>query len=151
MTRDITRTLGAVAVAGVLALPVIVLGAGPQAAGPQSTLSTQRTSGAEVFRTYCASCHGVNARGDGPLASSMRRKPADLAEIAKRNGGEFPTDIVFRAIDGRQAVRGHGSPDMPVWGDAFSKSGDGGKEGDVKQRIDDLVEYLRSLQIKSTQ
>jgi mono/diheme cytochrome c family protein len=108
----------------------------------------QSTPGAEVFRTYCATCHGTSARGDGPLASSMRRKPANLAEIAKRNGGLFPSDLVFRTIDGRQPVRGHGGPDMPVWGDAFSKSREAGDDARVKAVIESLVGYLESIQMK---
>jgi nucleotide-binding universal stress UspA family protein/mono/diheme cytochrome c family protein len=108
----------------------------------------QSTPGAAVFQTYCASCHGTSARGDGPLASSMRRKPANLTEIAKRNGGEFPSDLVFRTIDGRQPVRGHGGPDMPVWGDAFTRSREAGDADRVKAVISSLVQYLESIQLR---
>jgi mono/diheme cytochrome c family protein len=111
-------------------------------------LSAQQSNGHYLFRTYCAVCHGTNATGDGPLAASMRRKPANLTEIAKRNGGVFPSEVVFRVIDGRQPVRGHGGPDMPVWGDAFLRTTDGGGEASVKQKIDALVAYLESLQAK---
>lgn len=121
--------------------------ASPAAAQPQAELR-QHVTGGEVFRTYCATCHGPAGRGDGPLAGAMRRKPADLTEIAKRNGGEYPSEIVYRTIDGRTPVRGHGGPDMPVWGDAFARSHDGGDEAAVKQRIDSLVEYIRTLQVK---
>src|SRR4051812_21781721 len=103
-------------VAAVAAAAVLLV---PTAAFAQTT---QSTTGGEIFRTYCASCHGTAARGDGPLASSMKRKPANLTEIARRNGGEFPSEMVFKTIDGRQPMRGHGGADMPVWGDAFSKS-----------------------------
>ena len=78
----------------------------------------------------------------------MRRKPANLTEIAKRNGGQFPSDLVFRTIDGRQPVRGHGGPDMPVWGDAFSESREAGDADRVKAVIQSLVEYLESLQLR---
>ena len=108
----------------------------------------QSTPGAEVFRTYCATCHGTSARGDGPLASSMKKKPANLTEIAKRNGGLFPSDLVFRTIDGRQPVHGHGGPDMPVWGDAFTKSREAGDAERVKAVIDSLVAHLESLQLR---
>jgi mono/diheme cytochrome c family protein len=108
----------------------------------------QTTPGGEVFRTYCATCHGTSARGDGPLAASMKRKPANLTEIAKRNGGEFPTELVFKTIDGRQPVRGHGGPDMPVWGDAFSRSREAGDQERVKAVIQSLVEYLGSIQLR---
>lgn len=111
-----------------------------------STELRQRVTGRETFRTYCATCHGTAARGDGPLASNMRRKPADLTEIAKRNGGLFPSDMVFRTIDGRQPVRGHGGADMPVWGDTFMKSREGGDADSVRETIESLVRYLESLQ-----
>jgi nucleotide-binding universal stress UspA family protein/mono/diheme cytochrome c family protein len=108
----------------------------------------QTTTGGEVFRTYCASCHGTDARGEGPLASSMKRKPANLTEIAKRNGGEFPSELVFKTIDGRQPIRGHGGPDMPVWGDVFTRARDAGDADRVKAVIQSLVEYLGSIQLR---
>ena len=104
-----------------------------------------------IFRTYCAACHGTSARGDGPLASSMTRKPADLTEIAKRNGGVYPSELVFRTIDGKNPVRGHGGPDMPVWGDAFARSRDGGDKETVKNIITSLVAYLESIQARQVQ
>ena len=119
----------------------------PTGAAAQETMK-QTTPGAEVFRTYCASCHGTAARGDGPLASAMIKKPANLTEIAKRNGGLFPSDLVFRTIDGRQPVRGHGGPDMPVWGDAFEKSREAGDQERVKSVIQSLVDYLGSIQLR---
>ena len=133
-------SVGAAMIAAMLLLPA------PAAAQTMS----QSTPGAEVFRTYCASCHGTSARGDGPLAPSMRKKPANLTEIAKRNGGEFPTDMVFRTIDGRQPVRGHGGADMPVWGDAFEKSREAGDQARVKSVIQSLVDYLASIQLRPT-
>lgn len=117
------------------------------AAQPQVEMR-QRVTGGEVFRTYCATCHGTSGRGDGPLAGAMRRRPADLTEIAKRNGGEYPSEVVFRTIDGKTPVRGHGGPDMPVWGDAFARARDGGDATTVKERIDSLVDFIRSLQVK---
>jgi mono/diheme cytochrome c family protein len=109
----------------------------------------QTPSGSYLFRTYCASCHGTSARGDGPLADSLRRRPPDLTQIAKRNKDVFPGDLVHQIIDGRQKVRGHGGPDMPVWGDAFARSAEGGSEEVVRARIGDLVKYLEGIQVKS--
>ena len=132
-----------------IALAALLLVA-PLAATPAAAQSEgrQRVTGGEIFRTYCATCHGPTGRGDGPLAGSMRRRPADLTEIAKRNGGEYPSDVVFRTIDGKEPVRGHGGPDMPVWGDAFARSHDGGDAATVKERIESLVEHIRTLQVK---
>ena len=142
--KTVERTVAAtVLAAGILLLP---LAAAAQTPAPSSM--KQFIPGAELFRTYCASCHGPAARGDGPLASSMVRKPADLTEIAKRNGGLFPTELVFRTIDGKKPVRGHGGPDMPVWGDAFSRSRDGGDPETVKRMIQSLVDYLESIQTR---
>ena len=80
----------------------------------------------------------------------MKRRPADLTEITKRNLGIFPSDRVFQTIDGRKPVKGHGGPDMPVWGDAFARAADGGGEEAVRNRIQSLVAYLESIQIKTT-
>lgn len=131
----------AVLVAGVLFAPALVTTATAQE-------HQQTTPGSEVFRTYCASCHGTSARGDGPLAGSMIRKPANLMEIAKRNGGEFPSEMVFKVIDGRQPVKGHGGPDMPVWGDVFTRSRDVGDAERVKGVIQSLVDFLGGIQLR---
>ena len=136
------------AVAGAAMIAALLLVPAAAAAQDAPAPMKQTTPGAEVFRTYCATCHGTSARGDGPLAASMRKKPANLTEIAKRNGGEFPADLVFRTIDGRQPVRGHGGPDMPVWGDAFERSREAGDEARVKSVIQSLVDYLGSIQLR---
>jgi mono/diheme cytochrome c family protein len=105
--------------------------------------------GGNLFKTYCAVCHGVSAKGDGPLAAGLRFRPSDLTRIAVRNGGKFDAAKVHRIIDGRNQVKGHGGPDMPVWGDAFKQSGEGYSEEAVKARIQALVVYLESIQVKS--
>jgi nucleotide-binding universal stress UspA family protein len=133
--------VASIVVAGVMLVPGLVTAAAAQE-------YKQTTTGGEVFRTYCATCHGTSGRGDGPLASSMNRKPANLTEIAKRNCGQFPTELVFKTIDGRQPVRGHGGPDMPVWGDAFAKSREAGDADRVKAVIQSLVDYLEGIQLR---
>lgn len=134
---------------GLLLSPMLAPPAAAQDAAAAAAAQPKLTAaGADLFRTYCASCHGTSARGDGPLADSMRRRPANLTEIAKRNNGAFPADIVFRTIDGRKPVRGHGGPDMPVWGDAFALSRRGGDEQKVEQIIQSLVDYLESIQLQ---
>lgn len=130
---------------GIMLLGLLLL---PAAAQAQDQPLNQAVTGGELFRTYCASCHGTTARGDGPLASSMTRKPPNLTEIAQRNGGVFPSEMVFRTIDGKKPVRGHGGPDMPVWGDAFARARDGGDEARVQRMIQSLVDYLESVQAR---
>ncbi len=123
--------------------------AGMLLAGRADAQSTSAQTGDYLFRTYCAACHGTSARGDGPLADSMRRRPANLAEIAKRNKGVFPAEEMLRVIDGRQPVKGHGGPDMPVWGDVFARSVEGGDPAIVQARIKALVTFLEGIQTKT--
>jgi hypothetical protein len=78
----------------------------------------------------------------------MRRRPANLTEIAKRHNGVYPGELVYRIIDGREKVRGHGGPDMPVWGDAFMRTSDASDEASVRLRIKALVDYLETVQAR---
>ena len=102
-------------------------------------------AGAAIFESYCSVCHGRSAKGDGPLADSLKIRPADLTLIAKRNGGAFPSDQVARIIAGRNPVKGHGGGDMPIWADAFAKSTDAMP---VDEKIRRLVLHLQSMQVK---
>jgi mono/diheme cytochrome c family protein len=113
---------------------------------PEPQPAKQPISGSYSYRTYCASCHGLDAKGDGPLAESLRFRPADLTLIAKRNGGEFPAEKVQRIVDGRSPVKGHGGPEMPVWGDAFRNAETGYDDAQVREKIRGVVDYLKSLQ-----
>jgi mono/diheme cytochrome c family protein len=101
--------------------------------------------GTRLFRTYCASCHGVNALGDGPIAKQLLQGAPELTRFALRNGGVFPTDRVYDIIDGR-GVRAHGDTEMPIWGDAFRSGPSGFDEATVKKRIEAIVNYLRAIQ-----
>jgi mono/diheme cytochrome c family protein len=106
------------------------------------------TTGSEMFKAYCASCHGVSARGDGAIARYLRVRPADLTQISKHYGGAFPTARIHEIVDGRQAIRAHGDSQMPVWGDVFKRSGVAVSEETISKNIDKLVAYLESLQEK---
>ena len=131
------------------------VGAAALVAGSASGAAVAQTEdeliGAEEYRTSCASCHGTEARGDGPLAEFLTVRPADLTVLSRDNGGEFPLDRVFETIDGRRAVKGHGERDMPVWGARYQEDVDGmlgpfGSEMAVTARILLLVFYLQSVQ-----
>jgi mono/diheme cytochrome c family protein len=104
------------------------------------------------YRTYCSNCHGDGGRGDGKMAEVLRVPPANLIRLAEDNGGSFPADRVFRAIDGRDEIRGHGRREMPVWGIGFRDPGraDDQEEG-VRQRILDLVAFLESIQVRGAE
>jgi mono/diheme cytochrome c family protein len=131
--------------AGIL-VAAVLLGSTPVSATQPQAGSRVIAAGSGLFTTYCVVCHGSDARGSGPLADSLKRRPSDLTALAKNNKGTYPRDLVARIIDGRDPVRGHGGGDMPVWGDAFTRAG-GTPEG-VKDRITALVDYLESVQAK---
>lgn len=108
----------------------------------------QAYSGQADFQTYCASCHGATAKGDGTLASSLAKRPPDLTKLALRNDGKYPSDVVLKSIDGREPASGHGKTDMPAWIDVFAKSSESEGPGAAKARIEALVKYLETLQEK---
>lgn len=121
----------------VMALPVLAQDAG---------------KGAELFGVHCATCHGIEATGQGPMAGALVIKPANLTVLSAGNGGEFPTERVVMRIDGRDPLVSHGSP-MPVYGYFFD-----GRDRAIKsasgqpiltsEPIVDLLSYLQSIQVK---
>jgi mono/diheme cytochrome c family protein len=116
------------------------------ARGQEASEASMISAGAMTFRHYCRTCHGTEARGDGPVAQYLTPKPADLTRIRERNRGEFPSEAVYDAIAGGKPVKGHGTSEMPVWGEAFRQAHGGQDPEDVKVRITQLVAYLRSIQ-----
>jgi mono/diheme cytochrome c family protein len=103
-------------------------------------------SGKVMFKQYCASCHGIDGKGQGPLASMLKVPPANLTTLAKRHEGKFPYDYVSNVLRfGPGPSILHGSSDMPTWGPIFQYL-DKNDEGAVKQRIKNLCNYLASLQ-----
>jgi len=106
-------------------------------------------SGVELYQRLCSSCHGVDARGNGPVAPLIKVGVPDLTVLAHRDGGEFPAEDVWGAIDGRWDRRAHGARDMPVWGWRLydiSAGDDVSERARVDSMIYRLVEYLRSVQ-----
>ena len=107
---------------------------------------TSAASGSQMYNSYCAACHGKDAKGNGPAASSLKESPTDLTQLAKKNNGKFPADHVANEL--RNGVGGaHGSVDMPVWGPLFS-SVSSHDDNIVQMRVANLIHYLESLQAK---
>jgi mono/diheme cytochrome c family protein len=103
-------------------------------------------SGARLFRAACASCHGVDARGSGPVAPHLREPVPDLTSLAARHGGRFPRQYVLDVIVGRQELPAHGTRDMPVWSERFG-SGPGHAAAWYARRRDELLaDHLAALQ-----
>jgi len=102
--------------------------------------------GADLYRAYCAACHGPEAHGDGPAAPSLRTKPPDLTLISKRHGGAFPANRVSEIISGEASPMAHGSREMPIWGPVFHQVEADQNWGDV--RLKNITQYLESIQKK---
>ena len=100
--------------------------------------STPSNSGKEMFNSYCAVCHGKDAKGSGPT---------DLTALAKSNGGKYPAAHVAAILRGQASTPSHGSQDMPIWGPLFSSLSQG-HESQVQQRITNLVNYVEGVQSK---
>ena len=108
---------------------------------------TSPVSGVEMFRTYCAVCHGVDGKGAGPAADALKKSPTNLTQLAVRNNGKYPEDRVAHAITGDTQIGAHGSTEMPVWGDLF-KSLNAGTVDLVKLRVVNLTDYVKTIQAK---
>ncbi|MDD3652369.1 cytochrome c [Immundisolibacter sp.] len=98
------------------------------------------------YNKYCASCHGPEGHGDGPVAQSMKAMPADITVLSQKNNGEFPTERVRDIIDGRADVKAHGPRTMPVWGEELYVSPEGVSQRQAQDRIAALTEYVRRMQ-----
>ena len=103
----------------------------------------QKFDGKYEFSTYCAACHGLQGRGDGPTASALKQSPTDLTQLAKRNNGVFPYDRVFAQIHGKEIAVVHGR-EMPLWGERYNLEVH--DQALVRARILELVTYVKSLQ-----
>lgn len=140
-----------------LVVAAVVAGFWGVAAAAQTEPSTDRAvdttprqelaaRGAVTYRVFCRNCHGPEARGDGRLAELLTVEPSDLTGISAANDGTFPFDRVYRIIDGRDMVPGHGSGEMPIWGDAFREGVGPDAEAAIHGKILQLVYYLESIQ-----
>jgi mono/diheme cytochrome c family protein len=108
---------------------------------------TNPASGQDMFKAYCASCHGLDGKGNGPAASAMKQPVPDLTQLSKKNAGKFPSDHIASVISGDTNSHSHGSADMPVWGPVFMGVSQG-HEGQVQLRIHNLGDYIASIQAK---
>ena len=107
-------------------------------------------AGKREFHGHCAVCHGLGGKGESVMTTLnlLTVKPADLTQLRKKNKGRFPFWQVYRIIDGREEVNGHGTRDMPIWGDVFTEE-EGSTLADETRatgRILVLVHYLQSIQ-----
>ncbi len=129
------------------AMFMAALAAGTALSAEERKKAPSAASGREMYRAYCASCHGLLGDGRGPVAPALKKPPADLTSLARRNGGRFPAVRVYQSIEGSVEIAAHGTREMPVWGTVFRERG-GGDEARVKLQVHNLTSYIESLQSK---
>ncbi len=106
---------------------------------------TRADSGAEMFKNYCAPCHGLAGKGDGPAAPALKAVPSNLTILKQNNDGKFPAMKVSQTLRGNNDVLSHGTSDMPLWGPIFHGF-DAGDHQMVELRIHNLTQYVESIQ-----
>jgi mono/diheme cytochrome c family protein len=118
--------------------------------------------GKAEYQSGCASCHGIDAKGNGPVSKELKTRPTDLTILAKKNHGVFPVNAVYQIIDGRESIASHGTHEMPIWGWRFVpaehfnlKGADdyiylppASPESVVHSRIMAVIDYLNRIQEK---
>ena len=128
--------------------PLLALAVLTSYAGTAWSADYVAMSGKDLYQRFCASCHGAEGRGDGPVAASFKVEVPDLTLIARRAGNVYPRERVVRIIDGRHIVGAHGARTMPVWGEDLGRLEVGNPDAERATRvvIDRLAGYLGQLQ-----
>jgi mono/diheme cytochrome c family protein len=102
--------------------------------------------GRAIYQERCASCHGLNADGHGPVAPALSTPPTNLRPLSERYGNPLPADQIARFIDGRADVKAHGPRDMPVWGEDAWNSDGKRSTGRTSAWVKKVIAYLQSIQ-----
>jgi hypothetical protein len=148
----INRTYGSYNIVFGAALSLAILVTGATAGAQNKAIKevpahlTGSLDSQELFVQYCAVCHGVDAKGAGPAAGALKKQPADLTLLSRKNGGKFPALAVQMAIKGSNGVVAHGTREMPMWGSIFSDMGQNRSIGDM--RVMALLKYVEQIQVK---
>jgi len=128
-----------------MSVGALVLMSQEKPATSKANTASVELSGKEMFRAYCASCHGEDAKGHGPAVPALKVAPPDLTLLAKRNNGKFSADYVNTVVAHGVNTPAHGSAEMPIWGPVFVGLND---RRLVVLRVNKLSEYLETLQAK---
>jgi mono/diheme cytochrome c family protein len=141
---------------------IFLLGVSPVARSQESTegapqkkvikkVSMKSTgySGAEMYREYCAVCHGKEGKGDGPAASELKTAPPDLTVLTARNSGKYPATHVYSVLRFGTPEPAHGTREMPIWGPLFGATDIPQNDTPaIRRRLDNLTKYIETLQSK---
>ena len=122
---------------------------------PDENPGFMAAKGRITYGRYCANCHGADGKGGGSIAKFLKIPPTDLTMIEPDEEGNFPQQRLSEIIDGQSEVRGHGSREMPIWGDVFKNplseayaTGDESGEDRAQRMIRELIYYLETIQAK---
>jgi mono/diheme cytochrome c family protein len=107
---------------------------------------TNPTSGKQMYTSYCAPCHGVDGRGNGPAASALKNQPMDLTGLAKANHGKFPDTHIVSVLKFGSETPAHGSAQMPVWGPILGRMNQSNFQ-EKELRVSNLSRYLKTIQV----
>ena len=150
MQKDSLSSLVSFLVALLTAVAVLIVLTAPLASAQIKKVPVARTakdSGPEMYKAYCASCHGLDGKGKGPAAAALKIPATDLTLLSKSKGGKFPELRFQNVIKVNTEMSAHGSSDMPTWGPIF-RSLESGSEGFVSMRIYNLMKYVESIQVQ---
>jgi hypothetical protein len=78
------------------AVAAILIGCGGQ------TLGDEFDPGKSEYQPSCATWHGKDGKGNGPVGAELKVPPPDLTVLAKKNNGVFPFNSVYELIDGAE-------------------------------------------------
>lgn len=149
--KSLNMTQGAAVAVTVLGIGIL----GPSGEAYALEEAAQLKLGEIEYMGNCASCHGANGKGDGPVAEVLSTKPSDLTQISKSFSGTFPDDHIYQVIDGQKMINPHGDRLMPVWGPRYFEVAtetadrvphDVNAQALAHGRIVALVKYLKSIQ-----
>ena len=104
------------------------------------------SDGREMYAKYCASCHGITGKGDGPAVPAFKHPPTNLTLLATNNGGKFPTLLVLHTVKFGPNDRAHGNVQMPVWNNIFRQMDWHSDDSLPQIRVLVLTEYVKTLQ-----
>jgi mono/diheme cytochrome c family protein len=131
--------------------PIVIIGIGllfcgqPSLGLAQNDEPAMESWGKDLFVQHCAACHGLDGKGEGPMAATLKKPPANLTLLTKQNGGSFPRAEVLKFVDGERPIPSHGSRQMPIWGEVFRREK---SATEARMRIFALASYVESLQEK---
>ncbi len=108
---------------------------------------TAATSGKQMYVSYCAPCHGLDGKGQGPVASALKALPTDLTFLSRNNHGKYPDTHIVSVLQNGAEIPSHGTAEMPVWGPILGKMNQTSPQTRML-RVSNLSRYLETLQVK---